>query len=233
MVKRHLKTLTVPKTWPIKRKGQKFVVRPTPSKKYMTSIPLSLVFKTMLKSCKTMKEVKNILQDKEVFLNGRRQKNPRSLLGLMDVLSVPESKEYYRLIINKNKKLQIIKISDKEAQFKLCKVIGKTFLKKGVVQLNLSDGRNINVKKDKFVVGDSLLIELPKQKIKEHYKFEKGSYAYLVKGKHIGAQGTVQDILSEGAQTMVSIKTSKGVFKTPKDAVFIIGKDKPAIKIEK
>ena len=232
MVKRHLKTLTVPKTWPIKKKGQTFVVRPTPGKKYMTSMPLSLVFKTLLKSCKTMKEVKNILQDKEVFVDGKRQKNPRSLIGLMDVLSVPESKEYYRLIINKNKKLQLVKISDKEANLKLNKIIGKTFLKKKVIQLNLSDGRNINVKKDSYSVGESLLIEIPKQKIKEHYKFEKGNYAYLIKGKHLGSHGVIQGISKEG-QNMVSVKTKDNIFETPKESVFIIGKDKPAIQIEK
>lgn len=231
MVKRHLKTLTVPKTWPIKRKGQKFVVRPTPSKAYWTSMPISLVFKTLLKLCKTMKEVKHILHDKEVFIDGKRQKNPRSLIGLMDVLSVPESKEYYRLIINKNKKLQLVKISDKEAQLKLCKIIGKTFLKKGVIQVNLSDGRNINVKKDEFSVTDTVLIEVPKQKIKESYKIEKGNYAYLIKGKHLGAHGIIQEI-SKGTQIMVSIKTKDNVFETPKESVFIIGKDKPAVKIE-
>ena len=232
MVKRHLKTLTAPKTWPIKRKGQKFVVRPTPGKAFWTSMPISLVFKTLLKSCKTMKEVKNILHDKEVFIDGKRQKNPRSLIGFMDILSVPESKECYRLTINKNKKLQLVIISDKEAQLKLCKIIGKTFLKKGVVQLNLSDGRNINVKKDSYSVGDSLLLEVPKQKIKESFKVEKGNYAFLIKGKHIGSHGVIQEI-SKGAQIMVSIKTKDSVFETPKESVFIIGKDKPAIKIEK
>ena len=231
MVKRHLKTLTVPRTWPIKRKGQKFVVRPTPGKAYWTSMPISLVFKTLLKSCKTMKEVKHILHDKEVFIDGKRQKNPRSLIGLMDVLSVPESKEYYRLTINKNKKLQLVKISDKEAQLKLCKIIGKTFLKKGVIQVNLSDGRNINVKKDDFSVTDTVLLEVPKQKIKESYKIEKGNYAYLIKGKHLGTHGIIQEIL-KGTQKMVSIKTKDSVFETPKECVFIIGKDKPAVKIE-
>ena len=74
-------------------------------------------------------------------------------------------------------------------------------------------------------------MEIPKQKIKENYKLEKGSYAYLIKGKHIGAHGVIQEISKEG-QKMVTIKTKDRVFETPKESVFIIGKDKPAVKIE-
>ena len=104
-------------------------------------------------------------------------------------------------------------------------------MKKGIIQLNLSDGRNINVKKDNFSVTDTLLLEVPKQKIKESYKIEKGNYAYLIKGKHLGTHGIIQEI-SKGTQIMVSIKTKDSVFETPKECVFIIGKDKPAVKIE-
>src|SRR3989344_2205249 len=100
MVKRHLKTLTVPVSWPIKKKGQIFVARPIPGKPISTGMPISLVFKELLKYCKTTAEIKTILRDKEILVDGKRVKNPRTLFGMMDVLSIPLTKENYRLLLN-------------------------------------------------------------------------------------------------------------------------------------
>ena len=78
MVKKHLKTLTVPVSWPIKRKGQTFVMRPLPGKAYSLGLPLSIIFKDILKYCKTSNEVKTILRDKEILVDGKRIKDQLS-----------------------------------------------------------------------------------------------------------------------------------------------------------
>jgi small subunit ribosomal protein S4e len=220
MVKRHLKTLTVPVTWPIKRKGKKFVLRPNPGKLFSQSIPLSLIFKDILKYCKTSNEVKTILKDKEVLVDGKRRKDPKYLVGLMDVLSLPLLNESFRITLNKNNKIELVAIQPEEANQKICKINGKTILKKGKVQLNLSDGRNILVKEDKYSIGDSILIKLPTQEILDEYKLEKGHYALLTEGTHVGYQGVIETI-SKG---LIQIKAKEGVFETPKQSVFVIGK---------
>ena len=227
MVKKHLKTLTVPTTWPIKRKEKKFIIRPLSGKKFSMAMPLSLIFIDMLKYCKTAKEVKTILRDKEIFVDGKRKKNQKDSLGVMDVLSIPLSKENYRMLINKYGKMCLISISDEESKEKVCKIIGKKVLKKGKTQLNLFDGRNILVKEDKYNIGDSVLIKLPIQEIKDSFKLEKGNYGYLTGGSHIGDHGSIESI-SKG---MVTIKNKEGVFETPKEYVFVIGKTKPSIKM--
>ncbi|MBN2368543.1 30S ribosomal protein S4e [Candidatus Woesearchaeota archaeon] len=231
MVKKHLKTLTVPNSWPVKRKESKFTVRPKPGKSFELSIPVVLIFKNMLKYCKTTKELKGILRDKEVFIDGKRCKNPRALVGLMDVLSIPLTEEYYRLVLTKSKRLDLVKISKEEAGFKISKIIGKTILKKGIIQLNLSDSRNIRIKSGKHSVGDSVMIKLPSQDIKESFSLEKGRYAFLIKGSHAGEHGSIEK-LSEGADSLITIKTSEGTFDTPRDSVFVIGKDKPSITLD-
>jgi small subunit ribosomal protein S4e len=231
MVKKHLKTLTVPKTWPIKRKGQKFVIRPNPGKSFTYSMPIALIFKNNLKYCKTTKEAKAILLDKEILVDGKRRLDTKYLIGLMDVLSFPIAKEYYRILINTQKKLQLIPIEKKESSLKVVKITGKKVLNKGKIQLNLFDGRNILVKKDNYAVGDSVLIELPGQEIKEHFKLGKGNYAFLISGKHTGEHGKIMDV-SEGKEGSVTIKTTKHEFKTSKDSIYLVGKEKPAIKIE-
>ena len=74
MPKKHLKRQASMTTWPIERKGTKFITRPNPGKKFKLSIPIAIVFKNMLNYCKTTKEVKKILMDKEVIIDGKRRK---------------------------------------------------------------------------------------------------------------------------------------------------------------
>src|SRR5512133_1462699 len=146
MAKKHLKTLTAPVSWPIKRKGQTFVIRPLPGKSFNMSMPLSLILKDMLGYCKTSKEVRALLRDKEILVDGKRRKEEKFLVGIMDILSIPITKDYFRMQINKNRKLELVKIDASETGSKIMKIVGKTSLKNGKMQLNLFDGRNIIVK---------------------------------------------------------------------------------------
>ena len=228
MVKKHLKALAAPVTWPVKRKGVKFILRPSPGKKFEFAMPLALVFKTLLKYCKTMKEVKSILQDKDVLVGGTRTKEPKFLLGLLDVLSLPVSGEYYRMLISKSRKLYLAPIKKEESAFKVSKIVGKTTLKGKLVQLNMDDGRNLLVKEDKYKVQDSLLLELPGQKIKSHYPMEHGAHVYIISGSHVGEQGKVQSV-NKG---LVKIKSKDSEFETPKESIIVVGKDKIEMTLE-
>ena len=147
MSKRHMKRQTAPITWRLDRKGSKFVARSRPGKSLRLSMPILLMFKEALKFCKTTKEVKSILQDKEVIVDGKRRKDVRYPCGLMDVISLPVSDEHYRLVLSSKGKLTPVKIIKEEANLKPCKIISKTILKKGKFQLNFSDGRNLLAKK--------------------------------------------------------------------------------------
>jgi small subunit ribosomal protein S4e len=228
MAKKHMKTLTVPVSWPVKRKSTKFTIKPNPGKSFDLGVPLAIVFKNMLKHCKTSKEVRTILMDKEVLVDLIRVKDQKILVGLMDSLAIPVSNEYYRVLIKTNKRMYLKEITKEEASIKVCKIIGKKILKKGKVQLNLFDGRNIIVTEDKYKVGDSVVIEVPKQTIKKGLKLEKGAYAYMIKGGHIGEHGLVEEINNNS----VKIKKDKEEFETSLDSVFIVGKTKPEIKLD-
>jgi small subunit ribosomal protein S4e len=125
-------------------------------------------------------------------------------------------------------KLKLIDSDASDSDKKVCQIIGKKVLKKGKVQLNLFDSRNIIVKEQKYKVGDSVMIEIPSQKVKDHFKLEKGSYVMMISGGHIGEHGQIEDVSKEG---MVTIKSKKESFNTPKKSVFVIGKEKPALKM--
>ena len=227
MAKKHLKTLTIPIMWPIKRKGRTFVIRPFPGKKLAMSMPLSLILKDVLGYCKTSKEVRALLRDKEIQVDGKRRKEEKYLVGIMDILSIPLTNEHFRMEISRNKKLMLVKIDEKEASQKILKITSKTTLKKGLTQLNLFDGRNILVKKDNYKIGDSVVIKIPSQEIAEHLKLEKGAYVYIIEGGHAGYHGTIEEI----AEDVLKIKSDKETIITPKKTVYVIGKDKPMIKM--
>ncbi len=230
-MKSHIKRLEAPKTWQIKRKEGKFITRPKPGGYSLKlGLPLLVVLREILGYAKTKREVKIILSNQEIKVDGKRRKDVRFIVGLMSVVSIPKLKQNFRVILNKKGRLELIETTEEDAKLKVCKIVGKSTVKKKKVQLSLFDGRIILIEKDDFKVGDSVVIELPEQRIKKHMKFEKGSLVYLTVGKHTGEIATAEDI--DGKKVFCKSKTGEK-FETTKEHVLIIGKDKPEIAIEK
>jgi len=192
-MKKHLKRLAAPRSWAIGRKQGTFITRIAPgAHPHDLGMPLSVVLKDMINVAHTTKEVKKALQIKKVLVDNKRVKDHKRAVGLMDTISLNDVS--YRMTLDEKGLIRIKKIDEKEANVKLTKIIGKTKISKNKTQLNCSDARNILVEKDTYRVGDSLVIELPSQKIKTHLKFETGSLIILTGGKHKGHQGKLIDI---------------------------------------
>jgi small subunit ribosomal protein S4e len=229
MVKNHLKRLAVPKSWDIKRKENKFIVRPSSGgSKLEHSMPILVVFRDIFERAKTLKEVKYILNNKEILLNDKRIKKHDASVGLMDIVSIPETKESFRMLINKKGKITFVPVDPSEANITFLKIINKTKVKGGKIQLNFSNGKNMISENASYATGDVLVVENPGNNIKEHLKLEKGYFAYLTGGKHIGTAGKVEEIKGNN---LVLKSTENNIFETLKKYAFIIGKDKPIIKL--
>lgn len=241
MVKNHLKRIAMPVTWTTKeKKSVAWVTRPNPGSHPLDEgMPLMLALREILHYANTAREVKQILNHKTILVDGKRRKDHRLGIGLMDVLSIPELKENYRMSLNKYNKLNLIAIDEKESKIKICKIKGKG-LYEGKTQLRLSDGRTILVdKKEKYQTGDSVVISLPEQKIIKYVAFEKGSVVLLTKGRKAGVIGSVQEIKShskenkkENQEDMVVVKSGNDTFETLKRYCFVVGKQKPEVTIE-
>ncbi len=224
-MKAHIKRHAMPKTWNIKRKKIRFVVRPFPGGKFNFGIPLLVIFRDILKKAKNAKEVKSILLNNEIYVDGVRRKDPKFFVGLMDVISIPSTNEYFRMLINKKNELELLAITKDEANLLLCKIVNKSLVK-GKCQLNLHNGRNILVDKtNDYKVGDSVLLN--KNKIEKHIKLEKGSLVYLIGGKHIGMVATASDVKDNIWKCKIGTK----LFDAIKDHLFVVGKEKPAISL--
>jgi len=228
MGKHHLKKLAAPKTWHVKRKGLKFITKPTPGPHSLeTGMPLSILLKEILNYADTTKEVKKILNTNEIKIDGKPRKYFRFPVGLFDTIEFTNINEYFRVILNRKSKLSLVKIRKDEVSLKPCKIIGKTLIK-GKNQLNLFDGRNILSDSNSYEVGDTLLLSLPEQKISKHFKLGKKTTIFLTGGKHIGEIGSVEDIV----ENKVIYKDQKGnLIETSKKYAFVIGDDKPMIAL--
>lgn len=185
-----------------------------------------LAFREILHYGNTTREVKQILSNKTVLVDGVRRKDHRFMIGLMDIISIPDLKESYRISLNKFRKLTLVKVDEKEAKEKLCKINGKGQYQ-GKTQLRLSDGRTVLVDKKEYQSRDSVIISVPDQKILNHFKFEKGALVLLTGGKGLGKTGTIEEIKGN----TITIKSEKETIETKTDYCFVIGKNKPAVTL--
>jgi len=222
-----LKRLTTPKFWRLKKKKSTWAVavRPGAHKKF-ESIPMQILLRDVLKIAETGKEANLILQNKQVLVDGKIIKDHAFPVGLMDVVSIPQMKKNFRIVVAKDGLIPI-EIPETEAKLKLAKIRNKKTLGKGKLQLNLTAGRNILADKKDYSTGDSILIELPENKILEHFKLDKGSTALIIKGSNSGKIVKIEKIKKgeitadlEGKETVVE-----------KDYLFVVGKNSPAIKL--
>lgn len=230
----HLKRLKAPKSYPVKRKKHKWVVKTLPGPHSIrNSIPLSVLIRDVLGYAKTMLEVKNLLYSKEVLVDNKIRRNPKFPTGFMDTVSFPKINKHFRLLFDKHGRILPIEIKEEEAKIKICKIIKKTCLKKGKIQLTLHDGRNILSSKD-FKTKDSLLISLPEQKVINHLKYGKGVLVFLTGGAHTGETAKINDFHEfKGLQvTRVVLISDKKKYETVEYYVFVIGKDKPGVNIK-
>ena len=226
-MKNHLKRLAAPRMWFIKRKGTKYIVKPNPGgHPFQMGLPLALILRDILHLAHTGVEVKKILHNNEVLVDGIRRRDNRFIVGLFDTVSLPNLKLYYRVVLDVKGRLFLCKIPPSEQNLKIGKVIGKTVLSKGKIQLHLHDGRNV-VSSQKVAVGDSVVITIPKGEVTHVLPLKQGMLVYIDNGRRVGEVGTLQEI--KGAQA-VYVKDTVPV-ETAKKYLFVVGKEKPVITI--
>jgi small subunit ribosomal protein S4e len=221
----HIKRYTMPGFWPLEKKANKFVVTPVPGphpKRF--GIPLRIVLRDVLGFAETASEAKQILNSGGVMIDKAVVRDEKRPVGLMDVLEFPAAKKQFRVVADE-KGLALAKAEAKDAGSKLCRINGKNALKGGNFQLTLHDGRSIMVGKEKkYKPGDSVLIELPAQKILKHYEMKAGAPAMVVSGKNIGASGKIKEITPKKSMTgksRVVISAKDGDIETLREYVLV------------
>jgi len=187
----HLKRQGVPKSWPIHRKGTKYVVRPRGDIK--KGVPILIVLRDILKIVQNRREAKRAIHMRHVLVNNKPVTDEKNSVLLFDVITLIPLKKSYRAGLSGNKKIEINEIKEKEANNKIAKIINKKMLKGKKIQLNLSDGRNF-LSDIKCNTDDSVLINLKEKKIEKCIPLKENSEVFVFAGKHAGEKGIVKKI---------------------------------------
>ena len=220
----HIKRYNIPKYWKMAKKANKFAVTPRPGPHGKKNcIPLLVVLRDVLKICDNAKAANAAIKRGDVLVDKKVRKDPNYPVGFMDVVEIPGTGKCYRVAINKGG-LFLEEIKHEEAGKKLCRIQDKRKVKGGAMQLRLHDGRNILTDKGDYSPNDSVLIELPGQKIIHHFRFEKGSPALIMSGRNPGLQGKIKEIFDR--KTMIGsnrvlIQTKDEDVETVKEYVLV------------
>ena len=228
----HLKRFSAPSTWGIERKTKKWTIHPSPGPHPIEeSIPLAVVIRDYLKLADTGREAKKIIAARKILVDGRARRDYKYPCGLMDVISIPEIEEHYRVLLDSKGRFRLVKITEEEAKWKLSRIENKTVVKGGKLQLNMHDGRNILVEEDDYKTGDTLKISVPEQEIMEKIPLKKGYLALITGGMHAGEIAEIDEVIITRSPMPNIVKLKE--FSTIKPYVFPIGKDKPIVELPK
>jgi small subunit ribosomal protein S4e len=195
----------------------------------------------MLLIGKTRREVDFLLSRGNVMVDGVVRKDDDFPVGLMDIVEIPSLNKVYRVLPIQGKGLRLHQVPNEEKQFKLCKIIGKTTVKKGNVQLNLNDGRYVLIKvadpkrpsEDIYKTSDLIRLSIPKVEVLGHISLEQGVLAIIDSGENIGQWGEVTKITESSIYgSTVTIRNSENQeVETVADYVFPIGKGEAWISL--
>lgn len=226
-----MKRITAPRSWPVPRKTNYWIAKPSPGPHgVMESMPLVVVLRDVLQVADTAKEVKRILRNRDVLVDGRVVTDHEFPVGLMDVLSLPKLGQHYRMMLDRNGRFRPVKVPEGKQTWKLCRIEGKTTVPGGRTQLNLHDGRNLLVPKDTFKVGDVVKLEVPSQKVLETYKLAKGSTALITSGSNVGELEVIEEYIVQRTVAPNLVRFRDGKL-TTKENVFVIGAKGPEVEI--
>ncbi len=230
-MKKHLKRLPAPRSWSIPRKTHFWIVRPSPGPHGIgESVPLGSILRDMLKVCDTAREARHILNNRGVLVDGRAVTDPKFPVGLMDVLTLSQTKAHYRMLVDTRGRMSLVGIEEGEATWKLCRVEDKTTVRGGKTQINLHDGRNLVLPKDSYKTGTTVKMNVPGQKVVEHYELSKGAPVLVTAGQHVGEIAHVLEV-QRTRNPRANIVTFTEGFSTDIHKVFVVGTEGPTIKM--
>lgn len=191
-----MKRLAAPKALPIPSKGPVYLIKAAAGRhgqKY--AMPALVVVRDALGLASDRREAKKLFLKGEVLVDGVAVRDEKFPIGLMDIVSIPKLSAHYRVVLKRGE-FALSPVKQEEASWKLCKIADKRLVKGGRIQLCFHDGRSqiIEKEEDRFRVGDSVKLSIPKQQVAGFLKLEKNSRCYVFKGRHSGEVCTLEEI---------------------------------------
>ena len=177
-------------------------------------------------------EARKIIKEGKIVIDRRIRKDPKFPVGLMDIVEIPDAQDYRITLFDKKGRITLVRIEKKFTKFKLCKIVDKSFVKGGKMQLHLHDGRNMLVENDIYKTKDTIVLNLDENKIENHFRYKSGSLVYIIGGSHVGEVARIRDIeiVRSPYPNKVNLGNSEK-FETIEDYVFVIGDKSPFLDV--
>lgn len=223
--RRHLKRHSMPTAWPTFRKTATFAVKPKPgSMKQKYVVPVVVMLRDVLKLVHTTKEAKYAVFKKYIKLNGREVEDIKTPIGMFDILEIEKVGKKYSFIFNTYGKVKMFEVNDSNVY---TKVINKTIVKGGKVQINTMSGINVLVdtkEAKKISTNATLVIDTISKKIQSVLELKESALVYVMDGKYKGLFADVVDFTHYNgvAPDLVSIKMGSENHITAKEYCFVI-----------
>lgn len=186
-----------------------------------SSVPLLTVLRDYIHLGDKEREITRLLNTGHVSVDGKIVKDRRYATGFMDLITIKETNQKFRIIFNKRGNLALGNEKDEMASSKLLKVRGKRTAPGGKVQLSFHDGTNILTDDKAIKTGDVVKFSLTDKKIESVFPMAKGSKVYLTGGSHIGQVATVKEIEVKSSSRANLVLLEEG-YGTLADYAFVI-----------
>jgi len=224
--RKHLKRLNAPHHWMLDKMGGVWAPRPsTGPHKLRESLPLIVLLRNRLKYALTGDEVKLIVMQRLVKVDGKVRTDSRYPAGFMDVVSIEKTNEDFRLLYDTKGRFCIHRITPEEAKYKLGKVKRLQLGAKAIPYVVTHDGRTIRFPDPLIKLNDTVKIDLATNKIVGFVKFDVGNLCMITGGRNLGRVGVIEHREKHpGSFTIIHIRDAAGhTFATREQNVFVIG----------
>ncbi|HQJ88466.1 MAG TPA: 30S ribosomal protein S4e [Methanoregulaceae archaeon] len=231
----HLKRMVAPASWRLAHKENRFVTKTRAGPHNGGALPMAVLLRDRMNLARTMKEVKLILSQRSVLVNGRPCRDPRMGVGIFDIVAIPKMDQYFRILLDKKGRIVTVPIDAEAAKTRLARVRNKTVMKGGRVQLNLDSGANV-IGDHSVKSRDSVILSLEPDnrfEILDHFPFAVGNMAMVFAGRHAGRIGRITGIITVPGATPNRVTLEDANDGTPFETIdeycYMVGRETPAI----
>jgi len=235
--RKHLKRMFAPHHWMLDKLKGRWAPKPSAGPhKLRECLPLIVMLRERLKYALTYREVKMIVMQRLIKVDGKVRTDMFFPAGFMDTVQIEKTKENFRLLYDTKSRFILHKVTAEEASYKLCRVRKIFRGPKGTPYATTHDGRTIRYPDPAVKSMDTIRIDVNTNKPLDYIKFEVGNTVMISGGNSQGRVGVIAHRERHpGSFEIVHIKDAVGhTFCTRLQNVFVIGQgSKPWISLPK
>ncbi|HJJ47396.1 MAG TPA: 30S ribosomal protein S4e [Methanocorpusculum sp.] len=229
------KRMSAPAEWQLARKEHKYVVSVAAGPHDGSALPIGVWLRDHMHLAENTKEVRKILHERQVVLNGHIVTDEHLGIDVFDVISFPKLNKHYLILVDEKGRQNQYEISEETAKVQLVKVANKTTIKGGKTQINLTSGANF-IGENTYNGKDSLVIGIngdDRFAVQQHFPFAVGNMAIIIGGQHTMKTGKISKIYTQPSSlpNRVILEDANGnELETIEDYVYVIGTTESILK---